>query len=168
MGRFNLWRGAHFIPMLIKLFTIFVSEVPFFAALLFSAAGTLCWPAAWAYLILFSTGAFWITLRLARRDPALLAERLKSPWQKGQPFWDKFLGRDGRPRTPTRSRRLPGVRRPRPLPADTVDLVSGTRRLSGGGLRGTYKPSFLKDLARFSREMPRAWSAKPLINKYLT
>jgi protein-S-isoprenylcysteine O-methyltransferase Ste14 len=33
----------------------------------------------------------WITLLLARHDPALLAERLKSPVQKGQPFWDKFL-----------------------------------------------------------------------------
>jgi protein-S-isoprenylcysteine O-methyltransferase Ste14 len=79
------------IPMLIKVCIILVSEVLFFAALLFGAAGTVRWPAAWAYLILFFTGAFWITLLLARRDPALLAERLKSPWQKGQPFWDKFF-----------------------------------------------------------------------------
>jgi protein-S-isoprenylcysteine O-methyltransferase Ste14 len=77
--------------MVIKVYIILVSEVLFFAALLFGAAGTVRWPAAWAYLILFSTGAFWLTLRLARRDPALLAERIKSPWQKGQPFWDKIL-----------------------------------------------------------------------------
>jgi protein-S-isoprenylcysteine O-methyltransferase Ste14 len=75
----------------IKVCVILVAEVLFFAALLFGAAGTVRWPAAWAYLILFSTGALWITLRLARRDPALLSERLKSPWQKGQPFWDKVL-----------------------------------------------------------------------------
>lgn len=77
--------------MVIKVSIILVSEVLFFSTLLFGAAGTVRWPAAWAYLILFIAGAFWITLLLARRDPALLAERLKSPWQKGQPFWDKFF-----------------------------------------------------------------------------
>jgi protein-S-isoprenylcysteine O-methyltransferase Ste14 len=77
--------------MVIKVCVVLGSEVLFFAALLFGAAGTLRWPAAWAYLILFITEAFWLTLRLARRDPALLAERLKSPLQKGQPFWDKFF-----------------------------------------------------------------------------
>jgi len=77
--------------MVIKVCVILGSEVLFFSVLLFSAAGTLRWPAAWAYLILFITGAFWLTLWLARRDPALLAERLKSPVQKGQPFWDKFF-----------------------------------------------------------------------------
>ncbi len=75
----------------IKVCIILVAEVLFFSALLFGAAGTVRWPAAWAYLILFITGAFWITLWLARRDPALLAERLKSPLQKGQPFWDKIF-----------------------------------------------------------------------------
>jgi protein-S-isoprenylcysteine O-methyltransferase Ste14 len=77
--------------MVIKVCIILVAEVLFFSALLFGAAGTVRWPAAWAYLILFVAGAFWITLLLARRDPALLAERLKSPWQKGQPFWDKIF-----------------------------------------------------------------------------
>ncbi len=78
-------------PVIIKLCVILVAEVLFFSALLFGAAGTLRWPAAWAYLILFVTGALWLTLWLARRDPALLAERLKAPVQKGQPFWDKFF-----------------------------------------------------------------------------
>jgi protein-S-isoprenylcysteine O-methyltransferase Ste14 len=77
--------------MVVKVCVILVTEILLFSALLFGAAGTVRWPAAWAYLILFVTGAFWLTLRLARRDPALLAERLKSPWQKGQPFWDKIL-----------------------------------------------------------------------------
>ncbi len=77
--------------MVIKICVILGSEVLFFSALLFGAAGTVRWPAAWAYLILFISGAFWLTLWLARRDPALLAERLKSPLQKGQPFWDKIF-----------------------------------------------------------------------------
>ncbi len=77
--------------MVIKVCVILVTEVLFFSALLFGAAGTVRWPAAWADLILFTTGAFWITLWLARHNRALLAERLKSPWQKGQPFWDKFF-----------------------------------------------------------------------------
>ncbi len=77
--------------MLIKVCIILGSEVLFFSALLFGAAGTARWPAAWAYLILFVAGAFCLCLWLARRDPALLAERLKSPLQKGQPFWDKFF-----------------------------------------------------------------------------
>ena len=77
--------------MVLKVCVILVTEVLFFSALLFGAAGTVRWPAAWADLLLFISGAFWITLWLARRDPALLAERLKSPLQKGQPFWDKFF-----------------------------------------------------------------------------
>ncbi len=77
--------------MVIKVCVILGSEVLFFSALLFGAAGTVRWPAAWAYLILFIAGALWLTLWLARRDPALLAERLKSPLQKGQPFWDKIF-----------------------------------------------------------------------------
>ncbi|HKM46701.1 MAG TPA: isoprenylcysteine carboxylmethyltransferase family protein [Terriglobales bacterium] len=77
--------------MVIKICIVLGSESLFFAALLFGAAGTVRWPAAWADLILFIAGAFWITLWLARHDPALLAERLKSPLQKGQPFWDKIL-----------------------------------------------------------------------------
>jgi protein-S-isoprenylcysteine O-methyltransferase Ste14 len=62
-----------------------------FSGLLFGAAGTILWPAGWAYLILFFVGALWLTLRLARHDPALLAERMKSPVQKDQPFWDKVF-----------------------------------------------------------------------------
>jgi protein-S-isoprenylcysteine O-methyltransferase Ste14 len=62
-----------------------------FAALLFGAAGTLRWPAAWAYLVLFFGASLQITRMLARTDPELLAERMKSPVQKGQPLWDKIF-----------------------------------------------------------------------------
>jgi len=57
--------------MVIKICVVLVIEVLLFSALLFGAAGTVRWPAAWADLTLFLAGALWITLRLARRDPAL-------------------------------------------------------------------------------------------------
>ena len=59
------------------------------AAILFGSAGTLRWPAAWAYLILMFAGGLWIGLWLARHDPALLAERLAPPVQADQKSWDK-------------------------------------------------------------------------------
>jgi protein-S-isoprenylcysteine O-methyltransferase Ste14 len=62
-----------------------------FAVLLFGAAGTLFWPAAWAFLIVFFAWTLLITHQLARDDPALLAERMKPLIQKGQPLWDKIL-----------------------------------------------------------------------------
>lgn len=59
------------------------------AALLFVPAGTLHWPAAWLFLatiaILGVAGGLW----LARRDPALLAERMRPMMQSGQPAADK-------------------------------------------------------------------------------
>lgn len=75
----------------VKVWLTLAVEAVIFSALLFGAAGTIRWPAGWAYLILFFVGALWITLFLARHDPALLAERMKIPVQKGQPFWDKIL-----------------------------------------------------------------------------
>jgi protein-S-isoprenylcysteine O-methyltransferase Ste14 len=75
----------------VKIWLTFAVEALLFLALLFGAAGTVCWPAGWAYIIIFFIGAVWITLLLARHDPSLLAERMKSPFQKGQPFWDKIL-----------------------------------------------------------------------------
>jgi protein-S-isoprenylcysteine O-methyltransferase Ste14 len=60
------------------------------AAVLFAAAGTLRWPAAWVYLCFFAVlsfgGGFW----LARHDPALLKERVGSLFQRDQKGWDKF------------------------------------------------------------------------------
>jgi protein-S-isoprenylcysteine O-methyltransferase Ste14 len=75
----------------VKAWLILAVETLIFSGLLFGAAGTILWPAGWAYLILFLVGALWLTLLLARHDPALLAERMKSPVQKGQPFWDKVF-----------------------------------------------------------------------------
>jgi protein-S-isoprenylcysteine O-methyltransferase Ste14 len=66
-------------------------EAVFFAGLLFGSAGTLVWPSAWIFLILFFGSAVWITRMLARNDPALLAERLKPLVQKDQPVWDRVF-----------------------------------------------------------------------------
>ncbi len=62
-----------------------------FAVLLFGSSGTLAWPAAWAFLILFFGPLLLITRALARDDPALLDERMKPLIQKGQPLWDKIF-----------------------------------------------------------------------------
>jgi protein-S-isoprenylcysteine O-methyltransferase Ste14 len=60
------------------------------AVLLFGTAGTLRWPQAWVYLVWAAVisfgGGFW----LARRDPALLKERLGSLFQRDQKGWDKL------------------------------------------------------------------------------
>jgi hypothetical protein len=59
--------------------------------LLFSAAGTTSWPAGWTYLAELGALSMAAGLWLARRDPALLAERMASPVQRGQPLWDRVF-----------------------------------------------------------------------------
>src|SRR5262245_44484261 len=59
--------------------------------LLFVPAGTVDWSGAWIFLAEMMGLSAVIGLLLARHDPALLAERLGSPVQKGQPAADKFL-----------------------------------------------------------------------------
>jgi protein-S-isoprenylcysteine O-methyltransferase Ste14 len=61
----------------------------FIAALLFGAAGTLAWPAAWAYVVLTGVVSIAGGLWLAQHDPDLLAERLKPMFQREQKPWDK-------------------------------------------------------------------------------
>jgi protein-S-isoprenylcysteine O-methyltransferase Ste14 len=46
--------------------------------LIFGAAGTLRYPAAWAFMALFFGSSLAITLYLMRRDPELLARRVKA------------------------------------------------------------------------------------------
>jgi protein-S-isoprenylcysteine O-methyltransferase Ste14 len=66
-------------------------EVVVFAALLFGAAGTWRWPAAWWMLAI----CFGLTIAIARRvirdDPALMEARLSWPVQRGQPLWDRVV-----------------------------------------------------------------------------
>src|SRR5262245_65503203 len=58
---------------------------------LFGAAGTLNWPEAWLYLAFASVISFGAGLWMARNDPALLSERLRSPFQREQKPWDKAV-----------------------------------------------------------------------------
>lgn len=62
--------------------------VPFIAAIMFWAAGTLNWLNAWVYALWYlvvSVAAVFLT------DPALLAERSSGRRAKGQKGWDKAL-----------------------------------------------------------------------------
>jgi protein-S-isoprenylcysteine O-methyltransferase Ste14 len=68
-----------------------LAEFAVFAALLFISAGTLLWPAGWAFIVLFFGFALSLVVWLAREDPELLAERMSSPIQRGQPLWDKLF-----------------------------------------------------------------------------
>lgn len=60
-------------------------------ALLFGVAGTLHWSGAWLFLGVMTVLALASGTWLLRRDPDLLAERLKPLWQPGQKSWDKVL-----------------------------------------------------------------------------
>ena len=72
---------------------IAVFWILFMGALLFLSAGTLDWPNAWIFMAEFIAASLAVTLWLARRDPGLLKERMRGPFQKGQAFWDKpFMG----------------------------------------------------------------------------
>jgi len=62
-----------------------------FALLLFVPAGTLRWPGAWVFLAIMAVASFWGSARLARHDPALLQERMRSPFQRDQKPWDRLL-----------------------------------------------------------------------------
>ena len=53
--------------------------VALFGLLLFLPAGTLAWPQAWVFTVLFIGCGLAIGVWLAKTDPDLLAERMKSP-----------------------------------------------------------------------------------------
>src|ERR1700722_11395782 len=61
------------------------------AILLFVPAGTINWTGAWIFLIETFVVSVVLGLWLARHDPALLKERLRSPIQKGQSIQDKIV-----------------------------------------------------------------------------
>jgi protein-S-isoprenylcysteine O-methyltransferase Ste14 len=73
---------------------LIVQTVVWFGAmglLLFIAAGTLNWPAAWLFLAVMVAFSLLGGLALGRHDPELLRERLAPPVQKDQPAGDKVL-----------------------------------------------------------------------------
>ena len=59
------------------------------AVLLFVPAGTLHWPAAWVFLGFMVVDGLACGWWLAKTNPALLAERMRSPIQPNQPAADK-------------------------------------------------------------------------------
>jgi protein-S-isoprenylcysteine O-methyltransferase Ste14 len=61
------------------------------AILLFVPAGTVKWPGAWIFLIESSVISIVLGLWLARHDPELLKERMRSPIQKEQSTEDKIV-----------------------------------------------------------------------------
>ncbi len=60
-----------------------------FALALFLAAGTLAWPAGWAFLVLFFGFVVALSLWLLRHNPGLLTERLTGIGKPDQKAWDK-------------------------------------------------------------------------------
>lgn len=62
-----------------------------FSVALFLPAGTLNWPAAWAFLALFFTFSIALRVWLLRFNPELLAERLTGIGKPDQKTWDKVL-----------------------------------------------------------------------------
>jgi protein-S-isoprenylcysteine O-methyltransferase Ste14 len=62
-----------------------------FAIGMFLSAGTLIWPAGWAFLLLFVGFTVALTVWLLRSDPGLLAERLTGIGKPDQKSWDKVL-----------------------------------------------------------------------------
>ena len=60
-----------------------LAEFAVFAVALFVSAGTLLWPAGWAFMALFFGFALATVLYLAREDPELLAERISPRYRAG-------------------------------------------------------------------------------------
>jgi protein-S-isoprenylcysteine O-methyltransferase Ste14 len=67
---------------------LFISQFLFFTLPLFLAAGTLAWPAAWIFLILWFGFSLAFTLWLFRYNPSLLKERMTIT-RPDQKAWDK-------------------------------------------------------------------------------
>ena len=76
------------IPKLARQTVVTISII---AAMLFLSAGRLDWPGAWLFLAELGLGGFGMGVRLARHDPELLAERMKPPFQRAQPGWDRWF-----------------------------------------------------------------------------
>ena len=62
-----------------------------FGVVLFLPAGTLEWPAAWAYLVLLFGFTIGITIWLSRFNPELLEERMSGIGKASHKKWDKVF-----------------------------------------------------------------------------
>jgi len=80
------------MPVNLKRLTVgFVGLFLVFALALFLAAGTVFWPAAWAFLVLFFGANAALARWLLRHDPELLQERMTGFGKPGEPTWDKVF-----------------------------------------------------------------------------
>jgi protein-S-isoprenylcysteine O-methyltransferase Ste14 len=79
------------MALLIRLLLQLIVWTALMGALLFGTAGDWHWPQAWAFIAIFVFGGIGFGLWLGSRDPALLAERLGSLSQRGQPLWDRVF-----------------------------------------------------------------------------
>ena len=77
--------------MVRKLIVSTAGLIAVMAGFLLVPAGRLDWPAAWGFLAEMGVLSLAVGLWLARHDPALLAERLGSPFQRTQKTWDKIF-----------------------------------------------------------------------------
>jgi protein-S-isoprenylcysteine O-methyltransferase Ste14 len=62
-----------------------------FALALFLAAGTVAWPAGWAFLVLFFGFTVALSRWLLRHNPGLLTERMTGIGKPDQKTWDKVF-----------------------------------------------------------------------------
>jgi protein-S-isoprenylcysteine O-methyltransferase Ste14 len=62
-----------------------------FALALFLAAGTVAWPAGWAFLVLFFGFTVALSMWLLRNSPELLTERMTGIGKPDQKSWDKVF-----------------------------------------------------------------------------
>ncbi len=60
-----------------------------FALALFLPAGTLAWPAGWAFLVLFFGMVIAVSLWLLKNNPGLLNERMSGTIRSDQKTWDQ-------------------------------------------------------------------------------
>jgi protein-S-isoprenylcysteine O-methyltransferase Ste14 len=73
-------------PLSLRAFVSLVILILVMVALVFGAAGTLRYWQGWAFLACYFAASIAITLYLARRDPALLARRMRGgPWAEKEP-----------------------------------------------------------------------------------
>lgn len=78
--------------MTVKLLTVqIVVSFVVFALALFLAAGTVVWPAGWAFLVLYFGFGFAISLWLLRHNPGLLKERMTGIGKRDLKAWDKVF-----------------------------------------------------------------------------
>ncbi len=80
------------MPVNLKLLGVEIGGMFVVVALaLFPAAGTVGWPAGWAFLVLFFSFVVALSLWLLRHNPGLLTERMTGVGKPDQKAWDKVF-----------------------------------------------------------------------------